>query len=197
MPRAGLSTLRVVQEAEAVADEVGLTHVTLAAVAARLGVKLPSLYKHIGGMDALRRLVAIRATVELGEVLGRGAVGKSGTAALEAMFTACRSWAATHPGRYEATVQAPPPGDAEHVAAGAAVVAVVVDVLAGYNLDGDDAVDAVRALRAALHGFIALEASGGFGMPVDIDRSFDRLIAALADALTSWGSTGEGQVSTQ
>lgn len=191
MPRAGLSTLRVVQEAEDVADEIGLHNVTLAAVADRLGVKVPSLYKHVAGMDALQRLVAIRAITELGDVLGRAAVGKAGTAALGAMFVACRDWATKHPGRYEATVPAPPPHDAEHAAASNAVVGVVLDVLAGYQLDGDDAVDAIRALRATLHGFIALENSGGFGLPTDIDRSFDRVIAALADTLTKWSTSAE------
>lgn len=191
MPRAGLTTLRVVQEAEDVADEIGLTNLTLAAVAARLGVKLPSLYKHVEGMDALQRLVAIRAKTELGDVLGRAAVGKAGTAALEAMFVACRNWATGHPGRYEATVQAPSPDDAEHTAASNSIASVVFDVLAGYQLEGDDAVDAVRALRATLHGFITLEQAGGFGLPADIDRSFDRLIAALADTLTSWKAAAE------
>jgi len=191
MPRAGLTTLLVVAEAEDVADEIGLTNLTLAAVAARLGVKLPSLYKHVEGMGALRRLVAIRAKIELGDVLGRAAVGKAGTAALEAMFLACRKWATAHPGRYEATVQAPPPDDAEHTAASNFVISVAFDVLAGYQLAGDDAIDAVRALRATLHGFITLEAAGGFGLPADVDRSFDRLIAALASTLTSWKAAAD------
>lgn len=191
MPRAGLSAQRVVQEAEEVADEIGLSNVTLAAVAARLGVKLPSLYKHIGGMDALHRLVAIRAKTELADVIGRAAVGRAGAAALAAMFLACRDWATSHPGRYEAIVQPAPPEDTEHTAASSAILGVAFDVLAGYQLEGDDAVDAVRALWATLHGFIALEHAGGFGLPADIDRSFERLIAGLADTLTSWTTTAE------
>lgn len=186
MPRAGLSTLRVVQEAEDVADEVGLTNVTLAAVAARLGVRLPSLYKHVAGMEALQRLIAIRAKTELADVLGRAAVGKAGATALAAMFLACRDWATQHPGRYEAIIQPALPQDTEHTAASESILRVAFDVLAGYQLEGDDAVDAVRALWASLHGFIALEHAGGFGLPADIDRSFERLISGLADTLTSW-----------
>lgn len=197
MPRAGLSTLRVVAEAEDIADEIGLANLTLAAVAARLGVKLPSLYNHVEGMDALKRLVSIRAKTELGDVLARAAVGKAGAAALAAMFGACRQWAAAHPGRYEATVRAPEPDDAEHIAVSNSIVGVAFDVLAGYQLDGDDAVDAVRALRATLHGFITLEHAGGFGLPADVDRSFDRLIAGLADTLTSWGRPGPAATRTQ
>jgi AcrR family transcriptional regulator len=61
MPRAGLTETRVLEDAERLADEVGLSQLTLAALAARLGVRQPSLYKHIDGMDGLQRGLAIRA----------------------------------------------------------------------------------------------------------------------------------------
>jgi hypothetical protein len=52
----------------------------------------------------------------------------------------------------------------------------VLDVLAGYGLTGADAVHAARALRSALHGFVSLEAAGGFGLPESLDESYDRLV---------------------
>lgn len=186
MPRAGLTTTRVVQEAEDVADEVGLANLTLAAIAPRLGVRMPSLYKHIAGMDALQRLVAIRATLELADLFARAAAGKAGTEALTAISNSWRTWAKMHPGRYAATVRAPEKDDAEHTAASNEVVQIALAALASYKLSGDDAIDAVRAFRATLHGFISLEQAGGFGLPVDVDRSFDRLIAGLAKTLSAW-----------
>ena len=51
------------------ADEVGLTQLTLAALAVRLGVRQPSLYKHIDSIDGLRRGIAIRAKHELASIL--------------------------------------------------------------------------------------------------------------------------------
>ena len=63
---------------------------------------------------------------------------------------------------------------------------VCADVLAGYELRDDDAIDAIRAFRAALHGFVSLEVEGGFGLPVDVDRSFDRLVRGLATAFSDW-----------
>ncbi|HEY5185539.1 MAG TPA: WHG domain-containing protein [Actinomycetes bacterium] len=183
MARAGLSEDRVVVEAERIADEVGLSRLTLAALAESLGVRQPSLYKHIDGMDALQRSIAVRAKTELADVLGRAAVGKSGDDAIRALAAAYRRWAVQHPGRYSATVRAPEPGDTDDEAASAAAVGVVLDVLAGYDLHGIDAIDATRAIRSTLHGFIALESSGGFGLPVDIDRSFERLVDGLVVAL--------------
>ena len=186
MPRAGLTTLRVVEEAENVADEVGLANLTLAAIAPRLGVRMPSLYKHVAGMDALRRLLSIRAKQELADVFARAAAGKAGVQALTAMFHAARNWATAHPGRYAATVRAPDPADNEDVQASNAILEIALAGLADYRLAGDDAIDAVRALRATLHGFISLEQAGGFGLPTDVDRSFDRVIAALAQTFTAW-----------
>jgi len=77
-------------------------------------------------------------------------------------------------------------GDPDDIAASQAVVAIATDVLAGYQLRGDDAIDATRALRSTLHGFVTLEAAGGFGLPVDVDRSFDRLVSGLIVALSNW-----------
>lgn len=186
MPRAGLTQTRVVEEAELIADEDGLARLTLAAVAGRLGVRQPSLYKHVDGMDGLRRGIAVRAKNELAGVLSRAAVGRSRGDAVVSMAHAYRAWALRHPGRYAAMQRAPAAGDADDQAASRATVQVAFDVLAGFGLRDDDAVDATRALRSALHGFITLEASGGFGLPADIDRSFDRLARGLARAFSGW-----------
>lgn len=186
MPRAGLTADRVVREAELLADEVGLAHLSLAALATRLGVQPPSLYKHIAGQDALHRLLEVRAKAELAEVMRNAAVGRARGAAVRALAHAYRRWAADHPGRYSSTLRAPDPLDDDALAASDRAVRVLFDILAGYGLHGDDAVDATRACRAALHGFVSLEAAGGFGLPVDVDRSYERLIDALDVSLSGW-----------
>ena len=55
MPRAGLNRERIAAQAAVVADDMGFDRLTLAAVAARCGVSLPGLYKHVSGLDAVRR----------------------------------------------------------------------------------------------------------------------------------------------
>jgi AcrR family transcriptional regulator len=77
MPRAGLSETRVIEEGERIADEVGLSSLTLSALAERLGIRQPSLYKQIVGTDGLRRSIALRAKEELAGVLVRAAVGRA------------------------------------------------------------------------------------------------------------------------
>ena len=189
MPRAGLSRAVVVAEAARVADEVGLERLTLAAVASRLGVRLPSLYKHIAGLEALQVHLAAAAGRELAAELSAATVGRSRTDALLAMAHAYRAFALRRPGAYAATLRAPEDGDEEHQAAAMAVLQVVLSVLAGFGLEGEDAIDAVRGLRALLHGFVAIEAAGGFKLPQDLDRSYRRLVQTYADTLSTWATT--------
>jgi hypothetical protein len=100
-----------------------------------------------------------------------------------AMAHAYRDYATRHPGRYAATQRAPAADDPELVVASAAAVEVLFAILRGYGLEGDDAIHAARAVRSALHGFVALETGGGFGLPVALDESFDRMVEALARGL--------------
>lgn len=186
MPRVGLTRVRVVEEAANLADQVGLGRLTLAALAERLGVRQPSLYKHIDSLAGLQRSISLRSQRELGEVLARAAVGRSGAEAITAMSHAYRNWALQYPARYEASQLMPERGDAESEATALATVHIIADVLAAYELEDDDAVDAIRALRATLHGFVSLEAQGGFALAASIDRSFERLVRGFTAALGTW-----------
>ena len=185
MPRAGLDTDRVVDAGAAIADAEGLDAVTLARVAAGLGVRAPSLYNHVDGRGGLLRALAVRGVRELTAALRDAAVGRSGPDALAASARAYRAYARGHPGLYAAGVAAPAPDDAEHQAAAQETVDVVYAVLRAWALDGDDAVHAARAFRSAVHGFVLLEAAGGFAIPIDLDTSFERLVATLAAGLAT------------
>jgi AcrR family transcriptional regulator len=183
VPRVGLSTASVVGAAADLADREGLDGLTLAGIASAVGVRTPSLYNHVQSLDDVRRRLALRGTQELTEVLRDAAVGRAGDDALIAMAHAYRSYAQRHPGRYAAAQRAPDEADAELAGAAGAAVAVLLAILRGYGLQGDDAIHAARAVRSALHGFVSLEASGGFGLPVDLDASFERMVRALAQGL--------------
>nr|WP_247601033.1 TetR-like C-terminal domain-containing protein [Cellulomonas hominis] len=160
----------------------GFADLTLAKVAAEAGVATPSLYKHVGSLAALRREVAVLAVRDLTEAVVRASLGRSGPEAVRALAGAMRDFAHAHPGRYAAVqVAADPadPADADLAAAGAEVVGVMAAVLRGFDLPEDRAVDAVRAVRAGVHGFVTLELGGGFRLPQDLDRSFAVLVDML------------------
>ena len=187
MPRMGLTAERVVVEAGAVADEVGLDRLTLAAVAQRFGVSVPSLYKHVKGLDGLNRDLSVYAVRELHEALSSVAVGRSGRDALHAIAGAYRTYAHAHPGLVAASVRAPVPDDSEHLDVAGAIVGMLAAALGDYQLRDADLIDAIRMLRAAMHGFVTLETSGGFGIPQSVDATFTRLIDSLDAAYRSWG----------
>lgn len=181
--RAGLDTQQVVDAAARLIDADGADALTLSALAERLNVRLPSLYNHIAGLDGLRRDLAMRSFRGLAEALGRAAMGRSGGAAVRAVGNAYREYARAHPGLYAMLQYVSTAPDEELQAAASAPLEVLMAVLAGYGLEGDPAIHAIRALRSALHGFVLLETSGAFAMRVDVGESFERLLALLVNGL--------------
>lgn len=190
MPRAGVTVPRIVAVAGDLADRDGFPAVTLAGIAGELGVSVPSLYRHVDGLDDVRRLLAVQSTFELGTIVTNAAVGRATRDALDSMCDAYRRFGHEHPGRYEATVRAPSPGDSDHRVAAESVVAPVLAVIAGYGLADDQRVHAARMVRSALHGFLHLELSGGFGLPDSVDESFRQLVASVDCALAAWPALG-------
>jgi AcrR family transcriptional regulator len=168
------------------ADQVGLARLTLVALAERLGVRQPSLYKHIRSTDGLRRSIALRAKNELADVLARATVGRAGDQAIMSMAHAYRAWALEHPGRYAAAQTAPAPEDADDEVASSNLMRVILDVIAGYQFPEENAIDAIRTMRAALHGFVTLEMEGGFGLPIEVEHSFGHLVDSLTMVLSNW-----------
>lgn len=187
MPRAGLTPDAVVEAAAAVADKDGLEAVTLARLAADLGVRSPSLYKHIDGLDAVRRALAVKGVTEANRRIERATVGKARDEAMFALAHAYWQFARDRPGLYAASLRAARPGEKDVAAAGETLLGTVLAVLSGYGVRGDDALHATRGLRAIIHGFVSLDAAGGFRLKLDLGESFDRLLAAFAKNLASRG----------
>lgn len=194
MARAGLNRQAVVDLALAVVDDAGprgFEDLTLSAVAARAGVAVPSLYKHIAGLPELRRAVARVCVSELAEAIETAVASavpeaQPGAAELRAAANAVRLFARRTPGRYntsQGSSWAQDPDAVEVQQAGARSVTAIAEILAQFGVAPAHLIDAVRAVRAALHGFVALELDGGFGMPEDVDESFRFLVDALVRSL--------------
>lgn len=183
--RQRIDRAQVVQVAVALADDMGFEAVTLAAVAERLGIRIPSLYNHVDGLTGLRDGMTLWAFQTLQAELQRAAVGKSGDDAIRAVADAYRRFAHAHRGVYIATVRAPTPDQPELQAAGQAIVDTVAQVLAHYRLEPTELIHAVRALRSLMHGFVHLEISDGFKLAVDLDETFQRLVGLYVEGLAA------------
>lgn len=176
----GVDRAQVVDAAVVLVERDGLAALTLAGVAEVLDVRSPSLYSHVDGLAGLRRAVALEAVRRLGAAMAEATADVEGTDAVRALAGAYRSFAVAHPGLYAAMLPVPQgPDDPEGYAAFAAPVDVVARVLAGLAVPAADSVGVIRAFRSALHGFVSLEVGGGFGMPLDVDESFELLVDVL------------------
>lgn len=182
--RAGLDTPAVVEAAAALVEAAGYDELTLAALAEKLRVRIPSLYNHITGLESLRRALARQALEQLTSALTASVVGRAGDEGLLALGDAYRAFAREHPGLYAALMRAPTLAD-ESLTQQAldAPVQVVTRVLDAYGLQGNDARYAVRAFRSIAHGFVSLEISGCFGHPEDLDASYHRLLCSFIGGL--------------
>lgn len=184
--RIGLTADRVVEVAAQLADEVGLNEVTPSAVACRVDVKVASLYSHVRSAEDLLNRVTLLALAEMADRLAIALAGRSGKGAVRALADTYRDYAREHPGRYEAAGRRL---DATTAAgsAGPRHAEMTRAVLRGYQLSGPDQTHAVRLIGALVHGYIRLEAGGGFDRSSpDSHESWERVIDALDTLLVGW-----------
>lgn len=186
MARAGLTADRVVAAAADLADEVGFENVSLSALARGFGVKDASLYSHVRNLQDLRTRVAFLAGGELIDRIAVAVAGRAGRDALAAFADAYRAYALEHPGRYAATQIRIDQALVADSPALRRTAEITYGMLRAYGLEEPDLTDAVRLLRSTFHGYCALESSGGFGAPRDVQRSWERAVDALHVALTHW-----------
>jgi AcrR family transcriptional regulator len=195
MIRAGLTADRVTLAGAELADEVGLDHVTMSAVARRLGVKDASLYVHVRNLEDLRGRIALLAADEKTIRIAEATAGRAGKDALVAYANAWRSYAHEHPGRYSAT-QTPIRIDPELAAQAPGPrrsIDLTYSMLRAYALAEPDLTDAVRLMRSTLHGFVSIEAAGGFAHARPAAQSWPRCLDALHRALQHWPAHHEGE----
>jgi AcrR family transcriptional regulator len=173
--KAKVSVVSIIEVAKEIVRESGEQALSLGAVAARLGVKVPSLYNHVNGLVGLRRALAMDGIAEMRKAMA----GKE----LFAMAKAYVQFARENPGLYACMfIPQEWQDEAFHQEAGK-TVDVVVQALKPYTLGSTDAIHVVRGLRSLLHGFSSLEAMGGFGMPVLPDESLTRMIEIYLDGI--------------
>ena len=178
-PRSNLTKQTVVQAAADLIKAEGLEALSLGHLAQKLGIRTPSLYNHVDGLPGLMRELSILNARNLADCISEAAIGQSGAEAVRRIMQAMRVYIKEYPGLYLSTVRASgtqPVVDPELEQEEARSVKVGMVVMAPFGLEGEDAVHALRGLRSLVHGFATLEVSGGFGMPLELDESFSRLV---------------------
>jgi AcrR family transcriptional regulator len=184
VPKSRLTPASVTEAAAALADDVGFEHLSMGLLAERLGVKTPSLYKHVASQADLAHRIAVLAMHQLADTLRDATQGHAGSDALTAGAQAMRAWVLRHPGRYAAGNIARPTGpDDPLIPAVRRVMSSWAAMLRGYNLSPSQEIHAMRMLRSLLHGFAILEAGGGFQIDTATEASFTWIIQFIDHGL--------------
>lgn len=185
-PRAGLTTDIVVDSALKIIDEDGVGQLTLFRIARELGVRSPSLYEHVEGMDGLIRLLRLRGLKIMVQQFQRAVLGVSGDEAIMRFADSFRLFVKEHPSLYSLTVETDVADSEEIRAASGEILDIIYAVLRIYGIPEDKLVHATRYLRSAIHGFVSLEMSGGFGLKVSLDESFDLIKEVVVSNMRGW-----------
>ncbi|WP_243292057.1 TetR/AcrR family transcriptional regulator [Bacillus sp. FJAT-47783] len=175
-PRKGLDIHDIIQAAAEIADEHGIEQLSMALLAKRLDIRSPSLYNHVAGLDDVKIKLAVYGLRELHCRMAKASNGKSGDEAIHALSDAYLTFTRNRPGLYQATFLMPDTQTEEVKNAGEEMVELVAQVLRNYDLEGEQVIHAVRGLRSILHGFASLEFKGGFGLPLDVEKSLTFVI---------------------
>ncbi|MFB6557838.1 TetR/AcrR family transcriptional regulator [Streptomyces sp. NPDC056400] len=179
MVRVGLTPERLTLAGAELADEAGFDQVTLSALARRFDVKVASLYSHLKSSHELKTRIALLALEELADLVAAAVAGRAGKDALIAFANAYRDYARAHPGRYDAARLRLDPQTAA-ASAGVRHAQMTRAILRGYDLAEPDQTHAVRMLGSVFHGYVSLEAAGGFShTAVDSQESWAWTLESL------------------
>ena len=178
----------IVAAARVVLEDEGLEAVTMVAVAGHVGVRPPSLYKHVRDRSALLELVVADAAEELRARLvaaasqaGDDGTGHPGTR-VAALAAAYRAFARRSPRAAGLLFADIAPAGGLGVALSARVAAPVIEV--AEALAGPErALPAARVLTAFVHGFTSMELAGAFHLGGDVDEAFEAGVEALVRGL--------------
>ena len=132
--RRNLDSQTILNAAAELAEEKGLENVSLLQVAEKLGVKSPSLYNHLSGVQELSTRIARLAVGRLEEAVRGAAVGRSKGDALMAIALAYRSYAKENPELYKAILRFPDCSDSDVQEKGHTVVRILYQVMEPYHL---------------------------------------------------------------
>lgn len=181
----GIKPETVIAAAGDIADREGWDQVTLANVAGNLGIRTPSLYNHVDGLQDLRQKIAIHASGLLLARLTDAAVGRSGEQAFIALGIAYVEFVEDHPGLYDAINRLPVPRPEEYERNAEQVLKLFIRLMEPLGLPKDEFVHAIRGLRSLVHGFASLKSLGGFQMKEDLHESVGKSIAYYIQGLSS------------
>jgi AcrR family transcriptional regulator len=161
---------QIVAAARELLEQDGLQGLSMRRVAERVGIRAPSLYKHLPDKRALEAALISDGLAEWADLAERAA--RENDDALDAVGQTYRSFAQKHPHLYRLMTERALPREALATGVEARAAQVMIDAA------GDDA-NLARALWAFAHGMAILELNQRFPPDADLDAAWRRGLEAL------------------
>jgi AcrR family transcriptional regulator len=149
--------------ARALLDEEGVESLTMRRVAERLGIRAPSIYKHLAGKEALEAAVISEGFAELAATFETAAAGADDP--LGALAAAYRRFGLEKPHLYRLMTERPLKRDLLEPGVEGRAARPLLGALGG-----DEAL--ARAAWAFAHGMTILELNGRFPAGADLDAAW-------------------------
>jgi AcrR family transcriptional regulator len=162
----------------------GLESVSMQAVAAAVGIRAPSLYKHFADRAGLLRALTEDALQDLKSCVDKAIRPASPRENLERMAIAYRSFAKKNPGAYQLIFAPESSNDETDLQSRASSAAMLLKILS-ETVGPEKALPSARTLVAFLHGFVLMEMNGLFRFGGTINHAFDFGLKIILDALIS------------
>jgi len=165
----------IIQVAGDLLERDGPEGLTMRAIAGGLGIKAPSLYKHVADKRELEIALIGEGFVQLAEVFEK-AVADGGDP-VAGIAGAYRVWALDHPHLYRLMTDQPLPRDELPPGAEQRALVPLLDAVAGDR-------DRARAAWAFAHGMVALEIANRFPPDADIAAAWRVGLEGIASGIT-------------
>jgi AcrR family transcriptional regulator len=173
---------QIVAAARALLEEHGRDDLTMRALAERLGIRAPSLYKHFRNKEAVEAALVEDGLADMGTALHAALREAPRTDRVPALLGAYRRHALAHPGLYRLTTTGPLPraalpGGLEEWAGSPFFVATEDSHLA-------------QALWSYAHGMVVLELDRRYPDGSDLDLTWQAGARAFTAQVSARGSRG-------
>ncbi len=167
----------IIETARILIERDGVEHLSLGNVASELGIKAPSLYRHIESKSALLQAVIEQTYLSLFQAYDEAleSASESPEEQLLSMARAQHTFAHANPNTYMLAYAAQNPelrADPQMLLERAIIIQKIIIQICGE----ENSLPALRGLLALVHGYIMLELNGQFQRGGDLSATFEAIV---------------------
>ncbi|ARV59881.1 TetR family transcriptional regulator [Nostocales cyanobacterium HT-58-2] len=178
---------KIIRTAQHLLETQGLENLSMQMVASSLGIRAPSLYKHVENKSQLVKAVLEAMLVELGEALANAAQTHNLEDDLRAMMIAYRAFAHEHSTLYPLLYSRLSSEMQPDTKVSATAVAPLLETIEQW-VDREQSLSAARIVVAFTHGFVHMELAGVFRLGGNVEEAFELGIESLIEVLHKFHS---------